>query len=100
MRASGDGSAVRLGGLAPSAGAAASLVGAGVALWLLAAPLLGVRAWPGGPGGDSGSLRLPAAPAAPAPRVPAARADSVRLTVAPVAAATPAAPRAVAHRRH
>jgi hypothetical protein len=43
-------------------GAAVSLVGALVALSLLASSLLGVRLWPGGPGGGAGRLTLPAAP--------------------------------------
>src|SRR4051794_9038092 len=58
----GQGRAVRLNGLWPSAGAAASLIGAGIALWLLAAALLGVRVWPGGPDDHTGRVRLRPAP--------------------------------------
>ena len=77
LRAIGQGNAVRLGGLGPSAGAAVSLVGAVVALWLLAASLLGVRVWPGAPDGESGTLRLPASPATPTSGRPAGAAERV-----------------------
>src|SRR3954451_14995 len=57
-----SGQAVRLGGVVPSLGAAASLAAAAVALSLLIASVFGARVWPGGPsdGPGSGSLRLPA----------------------------------------
>jgi hypothetical protein len=98
LRAIGQG---QVGGLAPSAGAAVSLVGAGVALWLLAASLLGVRVWPGGPGGGSGTLRLPASPKVAAPPARAAKPVSFRAgtpTTALPAAALAADRRRVAHR--
>jgi hypothetical protein len=90
LRATGQGQAIRLSGLGPSAGAAVSLVGAGVALWLLAASLLGVRVWPGGPGGDSGSLRLPASPVS-APHARPAEPVTVRgaATAVPAVAVDP-----------
>src|SRR5215207_1385867 len=55
--------AVRLGGLGPSLGAAASLVASGVALSLLIATLFGAPVWPGASDGDHGdALNLPAPP--------------------------------------
>src|SRR3954471_23369969 len=99
LRATGQGQAIRLAGLGPSAGAAVSLVGAGIALWIFAASLLGVPVWPGGPGGDSGTLRLPASPV-PAPHTQPVRAVTLRERATAVPAAA-AAPRPVAdpHRR-
>src|SRR4051794_18281664 len=64
MRSSGR---VRLGGLGPSIGAAASLLAAGVTLSLLVASLFGVRVWTSpSDRGEAGSVRLPAVEAAPA----------------------------------
>src|SRR4051812_23749164 len=85
---------VRARGLLPSLGAAGSLVAAGAALWLLAAMLLGVRVWPGGPGGGSGRLTLPATTAA-APRVaPAAVPRRVAVARPRIAGSLPARHRA------
>jgi hypothetical protein len=80
----GQGRSARFGGIAPSAAASVSLVGAVVALSLLASALLGVRLWPGGPGGDSGRLTLPAAPVK-ARAVAAPRARVRRAVAAPAA---------------
>ena len=80
----GQGRSTRFGGIAPSAAASASLVGAAVALSLLASALLGVRLWPGGPDGGSGRLTLPAAPV-PARPVAAPRRRAHRIVAAPAA---------------
>jgi hypothetical protein len=88
----------RRGGIGPSAGAAASLVGAAIALSLLGAALLGARFWPGGPGSDSGRLTLPAAPSA-AHRATSAHRVARRVVVLPAAASTPARHAARPHRR-
>ena len=53
---------VRLGGLGPSLGAAASLVAAGVALALLVAGLLGAPVWPGASDAQGEELTLAAPP--------------------------------------
>jgi hypothetical protein len=98
VRATGQGQAIRLAGLGPSAGAAVSLVGAGIALWILAASLLGVPVWPGGPGGDSGTLHLPANPAS-APHVRPAEPVTPRGSTTAVPAAA-AVPRPVAQPQH
>src|SRR5215207_6425938 len=54
--------AMRLGGLAPSLGAAASLVAAGVALVLFVAGLLGAPVWPGASDAQGEELTLAAPP--------------------------------------
>src|SRR5947209_1567740 len=80
----GQGRAVRWGGIAPSPGAAACLVGAVVALSLLGSALLGVRLWPGGPGAGP----APATPT-PTPGKVDTTVAGVRQTAAPVVQALP-----------
>src|SRR4051794_11385538 len=83
----------QLSGLAPSVGAAASLLAAGVTLSLLVASLLGVRVWSSpSDRGEAGSVRLPSTPARTAPAVVRAPEDRPRTAgVRPHQASTPAA---------
>jgi hypothetical protein len=92
---SGSGNGVRLGGLGPSLGAAASLLAAGIVLSVLIAALLGASVWPDAPGrAEADTVTLPAAqpPRAAAP-VPDDRAGgSSPVTGTPAPAATAARP--------
>ena len=55
---------IRLGGIGPSLGAAASLVAAGVVIALVVAGLLGAPVWPGASDAQGDELTLPAPPVA------------------------------------